>query len=131
MLKSTLLSLPTYFLSLFTIPQAVAARLEKIQRNFLWGTSNEVFKYSLVTWEKVCLLMEEGDLGIRRVGLFNQVLLGKWLWCFGKEVHRLWRQVIATKYGVDSGGWCARDFRGTHGCGIWKNIRAGAKSFFR
>ena len=84
MLKSTLSSLPTYFLSLFTISQAVAAKLEKIQRNFLWGTSNEVFKYSLVTWEIVCLLMEEGDLGIRRVGLFNQVLLGKWLWCFGK-----------------------------------------------
>ena len=48
LLKSTLSSLRTYFLSLFTIPQAVAARLEKIQRNFLWGTSDEVFKYSLV-----------------------------------------------------------------------------------
>ena len=75
--------------------------------------------------------MEEGGLGIRRVGLFNQALLGKWLWCFGKEVHRLWHQVIATKYGVDSGGWCTRDVRGTHGCGLRKNIRAGVKSFFR
>ena len=35
LLKSTLSSLPTYFLSLFTIPKAVAARLESIQRNFL------------------------------------------------------------------------------------------------
>ena len=34
LLKSTLSSLPTYFLSLFTIPKAVAARLESIQRNF-------------------------------------------------------------------------------------------------
>ena len=131
LLKSTLSSLPIYLLSLFTIPQAVVVRLEKIQRNFLWGTSNEVFKYSLVAWEKVCLPREEGGLGIRRVGLFNQALLGKWLWRFGKEVHRLWRQFIATKYGVDSGGWCIRDVRGTHGCGMWKNIRAGAGSFFR
>ena len=30
LLKSTLSSLPTYFLSLFTIPQAVAARIERI-----------------------------------------------------------------------------------------------------
>ena len=30
LLKSTLSSLPTYFLSLFTIPTAVAARLESI-----------------------------------------------------------------------------------------------------
>ena len=35
LLKSTLSSLPTYFLSLFTIPQAVAGRIERIQRNFL------------------------------------------------------------------------------------------------
>ena len=48
LLKSTLSSLPTYYLSLFTIPKAVASRLECIQRNFLWGSSVECFKYSLV-----------------------------------------------------------------------------------
>ena len=35
LLKSTLSSLPTYFLSLFTIPKVVAVRMERIQRNFL------------------------------------------------------------------------------------------------
>ena len=35
LLKSTLSSLPMYFLSLFTTPKTVAARLESIQRNFL------------------------------------------------------------------------------------------------
>ena len=30
------------FLSLFTIPKSVAARLESIQRNFLWGSSGGV-----------------------------------------------------------------------------------------
>ncbi len=35
LIKSTLSSLPTYFLSLFPIPKGVAHRLEKIQRNFL------------------------------------------------------------------------------------------------
>ena len=35
LIKSTLSSLPTYFLSLFTIPKFVAVRLESIQRNFL------------------------------------------------------------------------------------------------
>ena len=45
-----------------------------------------MFKYSLVTWEKVVWLVEASGLGIRRIELFNQDLLGKWLWCFGKEV---------------------------------------------
>ena len=64
LLKSTLSSLPTYYLSLFTIPQAMEARIERIQRNFHWGTSKEVFKYPLVAWDKVCLLVEVGGLGI-------------------------------------------------------------------
>ena len=34
-LKSTLSSLLTYYLSLFTVPKAVAIKLERIQRNFL------------------------------------------------------------------------------------------------
>ncbi|XP_050280616.1 uncharacterized protein LOC126721610 [Quercus robur] len=130
LLKSTLSSLPTYYLSLFTIPKHVADRLEKIQRDFLWGRSNEVFKFSLVAWEKVVWSVESDGLGIWKIGLFNQVLLGKWLWRFGNEITSLWRQVIASKYGEASGGWCTRVVRGTHGCGMWKSIRKGAESFF-
>ena len=102
LLKSTLSSLPTYYLSLFTIPQHVADRLERIQRNVLWGRSTDVFKYSLVAWEKVVWPVEVGGLGIWRIGLFNQALLEKWLWRFGKEAPHLWRQVIASRYGEGS-----------------------------
>ena len=48
LLKSTLPSLPTYYLSLFTILKAMATRLEHIQRNFLWGSIVECFKFPLV-----------------------------------------------------------------------------------
>ena len=130
LLKSTLSSLSTYFLSLFTIPQAVAARIERIQRNFLWGALEDVFKYPLVAWDKVCLPIESGGLGIRRIGLFNKALLKKWLWRFGNESNRLWRQVIAAKYGEGRGGWCTRGVRGSHGCGMWRSIKEGTEKFF-
>ena len=90
LLKSTLSSLPTDCLSLFTIPKAMATRLERIQRNFLWGSSVECFKYPLVAWEKVCLRREFGGLGIRNLAYFNQALLGKWLWRVGHETTHLW-----------------------------------------
>ena len=61
LLKSTLSSLPTYFLSLFTIPTHVADKIEKMQRDFLWGDS----KLHLVGWDKVCAPIANGDLGIR------------------------------------------------------------------
>jgi len=100
------------------------------QESESWRPTDEVFKYPLVAWDKVVWPVEAGGLGIRRSGLFNEALLRKWLWCFGKEVTHLWCQVIATKYGEVSGGWCTRVVRGTHGRGLWKNIRKGAESFF-
>jgi hypothetical protein len=37
LIKSTLSNLPTYMMSLYPIPALVAKRIEKIQRDFLWG----------------------------------------------------------------------------------------------
>ncbi|RVW47747.1 Transposon TX1 uncharacterized 149 kDa protein [Vitis vinifera] len=37
LIKSTLASMPFYQLSLFRMPRTVARRLEKLQRDFLWG----------------------------------------------------------------------------------------------
>ena len=129
LLKCTLSSLPTYFLSLFTIPKVVVAKMERIQRNFLWGSSEGSFKYPLVAWERVCLLVKLGGLGIRSVASFNQALLGKWLWRFGHEVTHLWRRVISTKYSEGHGGWYTKLFRRTHGCGLWRSIHEGWESF--
>ena len=131
LLKSTLSSLPTYYLSLFTIPKAMAMRLEHIQRNFLWGSSAECFKYPLVAWEKVCLPRELGGLGIRNLVSFNQALLGKWLWRYGHETTHLWQRVIAMKYGEEKGDWSTRVCRRAHGCGLWRSISDGWESFSR
>ena len=40
LLKSTLCSLPIYFMSLFTIPASIDSRLEKIMRDFLWNCND-------------------------------------------------------------------------------------------
>jgi hypothetical protein len=85
LLKSMLSSLPTYFLSLFTIPKHVAKRIEKIQRNFLWGGLGDGFKHHLVGWNTVCRPIANGGLGIRKAVVTNRALLGKWLWRFGRR----------------------------------------------
>ena len=125
LIKSTLSSLPIYFMSLFVIPIRVATRLEKIQRDFLWGGGGLVNKPHLVKWSIVCMEKQKGGFGFRSLSLFNKALLGKWSWRFAKERDPLWKRVIIGKYGVQEATWCTKEVRGRFGVGVWKAIRNG------
>ena len=55
-------NMPLYQMSLFRMPKLVARRLEKLQRDFLWGGDNREKKAHLVNWEVVCVDKEKGGL---------------------------------------------------------------------
>jgi hypothetical protein len=131
LIKSTLSNLPTYMLSLFPIPADVASRLEKIQRDFLWGGLNDEAKFHLVDWDTVCSPISEGGLGIRSLRKFNQALLGKWLWRYAHEDGAWWRSILVAKYGSSRNGWRSRDISESHGVGLWKYICMGWSKFKR
>lgn len=60
LIKSTLSSLPHYFMSLFSLPSAVAEHSKKIQPLFLWGSLGEKKKFHLVSTEKMSSISEGG-----------------------------------------------------------------------
>jgi hypothetical protein len=64
LINSTLLNLPTYFLSLFPIPMRVVNRLEKLQRDFFWGGIGDEFKFHLVNWSTICSSKVSGGGGV-------------------------------------------------------------------
>ena len=128
LIKNTLSSLPTYFLSLFPIPMDIAIRIERLQRNFLCGGVDESPKFRLVKWAQVCSPLQSSSLGIRNLRTFNQVLLGKWLWRYGRETTHLWKRVIETKYGNDWEGWCTKEVSNPYGVSLW-TIRQGWQPF--
>ena len=131
LIRSTLSSLPIYFLSLFRMPKIVRSMLEKIQRDFLWGGGNLERKPHLVNWDIVCQEKRRGGLGVRGLSRMNQSLLCKWCWRFCNERDSFWRQVISTKFGVEAGGWITRDIRGGYGTGLWKDISKEWLTFFQ
>ncbi|RVW53692.1 putative ribonuclease H protein [Vitis vinifera] len=54
LIQSCLTHLPSYFLSLFKMPATVAAKIERLQRDFLWSGVGEGKRDHLVRWDIVC-----------------------------------------------------------------------------
>ena len=109
-------------MSIFRMPKIVARRLEKVQRDFLWGGGNMEGKIHLVNWEVVCTNKEKGGLGLRKLAILNKALLGKWIWRYACDKYNLWKQVIKVKYGQEGLGWRPKKANGAVGVGVWKKI---------
>uniref|UniRef100_A0A2N9HT93 Reverse transcriptase zinc-binding domain-containing protein n=1 Tax=Fagus sylvatica TaxID=28930 RepID=A0A2N9HT93_FAGSY len=60
----------------------------------------EEFKYHLVSQDRVCEPLCYGGSGMKNLVLFNQALLGKWLWWYATKKEALWRKIVELKYGV-------------------------------
>ncbi|RVX04307.1 Beta-arabinofuranosyltransferase RAY1 [Vitis vinifera] len=104
-IQSCLTHLPSYFLSLFKIPASVAAKIERLQRDFLWSGVGEGKRDHLVRWDVVCKPKTIGGLGLGNISWRNLALLGKWLWRYPREGSALWHQgfSLITRYVVGNG----------------------------
>ena len=67
-----------FTLSLLHIPRVVRLRLEKIQKDFLWGGGALERKPHLVKWVTICSDKRKGGLGVRCLSTLNRALLCKW-----------------------------------------------------
>ena len=100
LIKSILSNMPIYTMSLFRIPKGVKYRLEKIQRDFLWGGGNLDRKIHLIGWRTICTSKKGGGLGIWRLEILKKSLLGKWNWKLATEDNPMWKNLIKLKYGL-------------------------------
>ncbi|RVW27498.1 LINE-1 retrotransposable element ORF2 protein [Vitis vinifera] len=122
LIQSCLTHMPCYFLSLFKIPASVVAKIERMQREFLWSGVGEGKRDHLVNWDVVCKPKSRGGLGFGKISMRNVALLGKWLWRYPREGSALWHQVILSIYGSHSNGWDVNNIvRWSHRC-PWKAI---------
>ncbi|RVW59937.1 LINE-1 reverse transcriptase-like [Vitis vinifera] len=118
LIKSTLASMPLYQMSLFRMPRVVARRLEKLQRDFLWGGGSMERKAHLVNWERVCMGKEKGGLGLRKLIPLNKALLGKWVWRFANAKEEMWKRVLWQNMGKRNLGGGLRRQMGFLGLGF-------------
>lgn len=84
LIKKVYAKMPIY-LSLFQAPKMVTNQIERITRDFMWGSSREKRKIHWVSWKDICKPMTNGVLRIRSMVRTNRALLNKWLWRFDVE----------------------------------------------
>ena len=91
----------------------------------------------MLGWDKVCMPIANGSLGIRKFTTFNKALLGKWLWHFEVEETQLWRRVVVLKFGEEfffggeGWGWTSKLGGGVYGCGFVEKYSDGLGCFYQ
>ncbi|KAK1310312.1 hypothetical protein QJS10_CPA08g00962 [Acorus calamus] len=73
-----------------------------------------------VNWDTVCLPKEEGGLGLRRLGEWNDAAMGVRFWEIASNQPSLWATWIRRKYLKKKNVWTA--FPSTTGTLVWKRI---------
>ncbi|KAL6196833.1 hypothetical protein ACLB2K_032446 [Fragaria x ananassa] len=76
--------------------------IDKANRNFLRGDSNEKKKIHLINWEYVCKPKHRGGLGLKKTADMNQAMLVKASWRIFQNDPGLWVDVYRKKYLQDS-----------------------------
>ena len=52
--KSALASMPSYVMQTVELPNSVCSRIDRICRNFIWGSNESNRKVHLINWNKIC-----------------------------------------------------------------------------
>lgn len=89
--------LPNHVMQLIKIPTNIITKLERYQRNFLWGTTPQKCKLHLIKWATVQLPKAQGELGIQNLHHKNNALLGSLAWRLFQSPSSYWAKVILLK----------------------------------
>ena len=77
LIQSSLATIPSYIMQCSYLLGRVLDGLDRLNRNFLWGSAKSAKKIHWVGWEKVIKPNEEGGLGLQIAKGRNVALLAK------------------------------------------------------
>ncbi|KAL0016452.1 hypothetical protein SO802_003521 [Lithocarpus litseifolius] len=82
-------TIPNYVMHCTHLPSKILDGIGRVNRNFLWGTSEQAKKVHWVGWDKITRPKEEGGLGLQSARGRNIALLSKLNWRFHMESESL------------------------------------------
>ncbi|OIT30140.1 putative ribonuclease h protein, partial [Nicotiana attenuata] len=97
LIKATLSSIPSHVMQFIAIPTKITNQINRIQRNFLWGTTQEKKKMHMIKWEVVTKTKAQGGLGIQKASFKNKAALASLAWRAYTNTNSLWARVLIHK----------------------------------
>ena len=128
LVKSVLTTSPNYVMQGAVLPVHLCEKIDKINRDFLWGSSVYKKKLHLVGWSKIIMSKEDGGLGIQQARAKNIALLAKLNWRLYHEKDALWTKVILNKY-CSRARRISKDLDKLLCSSVWIAIKAGFPVF--
>uniref|UniRef100_A0A2N9HP80 Reverse transcriptase domain-containing protein n=1 Tax=Fagus sylvatica TaxID=28930 RepID=A0A2N9HP80_FAGSY len=128
LIQSVTSAIPSYYMQTNALPSSVCNKLDRLNRNFLWGSSEEKKKMHMVGWEKVCRTKSLGGLGLYACKPRNIALLAKLNWRLLQEKDALWAQTILAKYSPN-GVMEVNKRLHRSGSSTWRGIKKGNAVF--
>ncbi|XP_020259127.1 uncharacterized protein LOC109835572 [Asparagus officinalis] len=96
-IKSVILGIQNYWISNYVLPVRVLQKIDELCRNFLWGSSEQVLKTPLISWDQICLNKKFGGLDIYSASIWSMASTLRLLWNIHVNKENLW---IKWKHGT-------------------------------
>uniref|UniRef100_A0A2N9J763 CCHC-type domain-containing protein n=1 Tax=Fagus sylvatica TaxID=28930 RepID=A0A2N9J763_FAGSY len=130
LVQSITSAIHAYYMQNVALPSKICTKLDKINRDFLWGSTVEKKKMHMVSWDKVCRPRNLGGLGLYATKSRNIALLAKLNWRVMEESDSLWAKTLVSKY-YPNGIMDEKLVTRRSGSNNWKGLKIGHEVFRR
>uniref|UniRef100_A0A2N9ERH6 CCHC-type domain-containing protein n=1 Tax=Fagus sylvatica TaxID=28930 RepID=A0A2N9ERH6_FAGSY len=128
LVQSVTSAIPAYYMQNVALPIRVCFNLDKLNRDFLWGSTDDRKKMHMVSWNKVCRPRDLGGLGLFSTKARNLALLAKLNWRVMENPNSLWAKTLIAKY-CPNGIMDKRLGTRRSGSSNWKGLKKGHEIF--
>lgn len=96
--KSAAVPIVEYYMQCHNLPAKVCDSIDKMMRDFIWGSTEERKRMHMVKWSTVTLPKDLGGLGFYSIKHRNEAILAKLCCSLAHEEGKPWTNMLAAKY---------------------------------
>lgn len=99
--QSMIGAIPIYAMQTMNLPASICEEIDKLCRNFLWGSIDGSKRLALVPWKVINYSKEFRGLGFKDTKLTDKAFLMKLPCNNAKDKEALWVRVLGSRYKVN------------------------------